>query len=82
MIANEQEVIEMLHASEKFTSEYWGPWEAQRIRIDRVRAMFNKASKRGLPVEPLMEILDEAILYIHNVQEGLSPKNKGGEKDD
>ena len=73
-VMNEQEVIEMLRASKKDNSELWEAWEMQRMRLDRTRAMFSKAQKKGLPVDPLVEHLDNAIQYMSNVLEGLWAK--------
>tara|TARA_Y100001973_G_C5202378_1_gene338838 strand:- start:1160 stop:1372 length:213 start_codon:yes stop_codon:yes gene_type:complete len=68
---NEQEIINLLKAHPRKNSDLWEAWEMQNTRLDRVRAMFKKAQKKGLPVDPLIEKLDEAIQYISNVQKEL-----------
>ena len=68
---NEQEVIKILKAHPRKNSDLWAAWEMQHTRLDRVRAMFKKAQKKGLPVDPLITKLDEAVQYISTVQKEL-----------
>ena len=68
---NEPTVIEMLKNSKTSNIDLWEAWELQHMRLDRIRAMFGKAHKKGLPIDNLLEHLDNALNYINNIQKEL-----------
>ena len=73
---NEQEVVDMLKASEKKNADIWEGWQLHYLRIKRTQTQFKKAQERGLPVDLLLSHLESALQYIQNVSNGvLPPKN-------